>query len=149
MQVRLLATAAVLALSMLACAPPASPPAEPTPPVETVEEAAVPNIPANCAALGHRAWAASLATSGSGRTLTVSGEVDLPTAGFSVSLARQDASRARATLSLVLAAPSGPAAQVVTAVPVRYFAPADAAYTLVQIRCGDGVLAEIPVQATP
>ena len=94
-----------------------------------------------------RDWQATLGSS-TPATLTVSGEIDLGTPGYGVSLAR-DANEAAGTtttvLTLALRAPSGMQAQVVTAHPVRYFGPAGGQYTSVQVVCDGAPLTTINV----
>ncbi|MDX2277560.1 MAG: hypothetical protein NW206_19090 [Hyphomonadaceae bacterium] len=126
------------------------------PPADTATEAPVAEapagpeaspIPANCAALAHRDWEAEL-VAGASPTLTIAGELDLPTPGYGVSLTRNDneaADAAEAVLTLAFIQPSGIVAQVVTATPVHYFGPAKASYASVRIVCGDGDLATIPL----
>lgn len=106
-------------------------------------------IPANCPVLAQRKWKAEIGTSGSAHTLTVEGEVDLPAAGYSVSLARTPAAQedeAATTLTLNVTPPAAPGAQVVTPTAVRYFGPADHAFRRVRIACGDGTLHGIRVK---
>lgn len=126
--------AAAFGAALLAGCQPAAPPAEePLPSVE----AAAPAVELPCGVLAQRDWQAEL-SSGSSRTLTVSGVVDLATPGFGVSLARDSAEAAGATtalLTLALRPPTDIPAQVVTPHPVRYFGPAASAYTDVQISC--------------
>ena len=111
--------------------------AEPTP----IEAAVLP-----CGIIAQRDWEAQ--GSGTPGTLTVSGEIDLGTPGFSVSLARDDneaADATTATLSLQLSPPAGVTTQVVTATPVRYFGPAASVYESVRIVCEGAELTTIPV----
>jgi hypothetical protein len=140
-------TVALAAAALAACQPPA--PADTTTelPVAEGPTTETPTIPANCAVLNHRDWDAELAA-GASPTLTVEGEVELPTPGYSVSLARDPSEPAGATetrLTLNLAPPAGIVAQVVTPTPVRYFGPAGADYASVTIECGDGDLVTIPL----
>lgn len=148
----LLATAA-LGLFLAACQPVATtqtpaPTSEAAPPTEaaaTTEASAEAPLP--CGVLAQRNWEAQLST-GASSTLTVSGEIDLGTPGYAVSLARapNEAAGAPTTvLTLTLRAPSGMQAQVVTAHPVRYFGPAAGQYASVQIVCDGAPLTTISV----
>ncbi|WP_395647863.1 hypothetical protein [Terricaulis sp.] len=102
-----------------------------------------------CAAVAHRNWSARLAgQAGGASTLTISGQVDLPTPGYAVSLVRDAAESPAATephLTLSLTPPAGVVAQVVTPTPAYYFAPAGAQYTRVHIMCGGAELTAIDV----
>lgn len=143
---KLLVTAASVA-ALAACQPAPTTDTTTEAPVAELPAAEAPTIPANCAALASRNWDAELST-GASPTLTVSGEVDLPTPGYSVSLARDPSEAAGATdtrLTLTLTPPSGIVAQVVTPTPVHYFAPASGAYANVAIACGDGDLITLPL----
>lgn len=145
--------AAAAALLVSGCQPPASTdnspisteaPATTEAPSETTAEtpAALP-----CGVLAQRNWDAEL-TSGSSPALTVSGEIDLGTPGYGVSLARDAAEAPGATtalLTLVLRSPSGMQPQVFTSHPVRYFGPAREAYASVQIDCDGATLTTINI----
>lgn len=141
---------ACAALVLVACQPP---PAEEAttaeaPAAVAATTAAAPAIPEGCSALAQRNWQALLAASGSSATLTISGEVDLPTPGYGVSLARDPNDAADATeahLMLNLTPPAGMVAQVVSPTPVRYFGPAGPNYAVVHIMCGAGSLADVTV----
>jgi len=140
------------AIALTACQPPA--PAEPeTPAVEapaTPEETATATPAAlPCGVIDQRNWSATR-SAGSSPALTVAGEIDLPTPGYSVSLARDPAESASTTeprLILTLRPPSGVVAQVVTPTPVRYFGPAPAAYTAVHVVCDGQPLTDLMVRA--
>lgn len=100
-----------------------------------------------CGIIAHRNWTATRSAGGS-PALTVAGELDLPTPGYSVSLARDADEAAGATearLTLTLTPPTNMVAQVVTATPVRYFGPAATAYTSVNVNCGGETLTTISV----
>lgn len=145
-----LLAAALGAASLAACQPPAvteesaDAPATETVAAETASDAAPPQLP--CGVLAQRGWTATLSSGGS-RTLTVSGEVDMPSPGYSISLARttDPADGDTTTLALTARAPSGMAAQVVTAHPVRYFGPAAGPYATVRITCDGATLTDIAV----
>jgi hypothetical protein len=80
--------------------------------------------------------------------LTINGSVELPTPGYSVSLARDPSEAPETTeprLTLRLAPPASMVTQVLTAHPVYYFAPATDAYTSVHIMCEGQPLTEIAV----
>jgi len=143
--------ATLLGAALIAgCQPQPAATTEETAPAETVaetapvaaEEAAV-TLP--CGVLAQRDWTAELST-GARPTLTVAGNIDLGTPGYGVSLTRDAAEASGATtalLTLSLRAPTGVQTQVVTAHPVRYFAPANGPYTSVQISCDGAVLTTI------
>lgn len=138
----------ILALALMACQQPA-PPAPPPSPEAVPEEAAVLEPEAvvlPCGIVGQRDWQASL-TPGASLALTVSGEIDMPTPGFGVSLARDEAdeSDAAAQLTLQLRPPTVLVTQVVTAHPVRYYGPAAVRYETVQIMCDGEIVTTIEV----
>ncbi len=147
-------TAAFGAVLLAGCQPAATTTEEPA---ATSEAPATTETPATttaetpatlpCGVLAQRNWDAEL-SSGASPTLTVSGDIDLGTPGYGVSLTRDAAEASGATtalLTLALRAPTGVQAQVVTAHPVRYFGPARGAYTSVQISCDGVVLTTINV----
>lgn len=140
-----LACAALAAMLLAGCQPAEpEPEARPAPPIEAV---ALP-----CGITGHRNWTAARAASGAQQTLTISGEIDLPTPGYGVSLERDPASAptsADARLNLRLIPPSGVVAQVITPHPVYYFAPAGGDYELVRISCDGEQITEIAVAPAP
>lgn len=142
----ILAAAMLGAASLAGCQPPASNNTE-SAETSSADAAALP-----CGVIAHRDWEAILNTQpgpGAARTLTVSGEIDLPTPGYSVSLARDQSDSADATephLLLTIAPPTGEGhLTVVTPHPVRYFAPASGAYTVVHIMCDGQALTDISV----
>lgn len=141
--------ALLLAGALAACQPPAQEEAaapEAAPPELVAAEAPV-ALP--CGIIAHRSWAASR-SSGSSPALTVAGEIDLGTPGYSVSLARDPADAPganEARLVLTLAPPSGMVTQVVTAHAVRYFGPAPNAITQVHIACDGQDITSIAVTA--
>jgi len=152
---RVLATAAISALLLAACQPAATTEeaAATTETPATTEAPATSETPAEtpaalpCGVLAQRNWEAELST-GSSPSLTVSGDIDLGTPGYGVSLTRDAAEASGATtalLTLALRPPSGMQAQVVTAHPVRYFGPARGAYASVQISCDGAVLTTISI----
>ena len=116
----------------------AAPVAEEPGETPVAEEAAAPAPALPCGIIAQRDWEAAL-NPGGPPTLTVSGVIDLPTPGYSVSLA------AEATLSLRVAPPSGSVAQVVTAHPVYYFGPASGQYSIVHVTCDGAALTDIAV----
>jgi len=100
-----------------------------------------------CGVLDQRNWDAQI--SGSPGSLTVSGEIDLGTPGYGISLARDtgEAEGAQSTtLTLQLRPPTGVQPQIVTSHPVRYFAPAGGAYESVRIVCDGAELTTIEVR---
>lgn len=109
---------------------------------------------ATCAVINSRNWKAWTAPDGTGTTLHVSGEVDLPTPGYSAVLRLGASDRAMPPGQIVhldLTAPEGLVAQVVTATPVALESPgAYPQYASVAILCGDSSIAVIaPVGAGP
>lgn len=152
----ILATA-LAAAALAACQPPPAPEAEPeTPEAAAPDTAAVPEETATaapatlpCGVIDQRNWSATR-SGGSSPALTVAGEIDLPTPGFGVSLARDPADGASTTeprLTLTLRPPTGIVPQVVTPTPVRYFGPAPGAYTAVHVICDGQPLTDIMVRA--
>jgi hypothetical protein len=145
----LLAAAAFGAMLLAGCQPApteAPPAAEPAAEAETAATEAAP-VALPCGVLAQRNWDAELGA-GSSPTLTVSGEIDLGTPGFGVSLTRDTSEASGATtalLTLALRAPTGIQPQVVTAHPVRYFGPAAGLYTSVRISCDGAELTTIDV----
>lgn len=147
-------SAPIFALCLMACQQQAPAAPEPEAPPEAAAEPAVPDevaaAPAEapalpCGIVAQRNWQAELSTGGS-PSLTVSGEIDLGTPGFGVSLARDPAEASGATaaaLTLQLRPPSGMVTQVVTPHPVRYFGPARGNYESVQITCDGAPVATI------
>lgn len=139
---RLLAAAACVA-ALAACQQETTSTAPPAAEATTEQAEREPRpIPANCAVTDQRDWEAQFSP-GDSPTLTITGEIDLPTPGYSVSLARTPAAgeeEHEATLTLNLTPPTGVVAQVVTPTPVRYFGPAATGLRRVHIVCGDGVL---------
>jgi hypothetical protein len=115
--------------------------------------ATLPEKPAaTCAVIDSRNWKAWTAPDGTGTTLHVSGEVDLPTPGYSAILRLGASDRAMPPGQIVhldLTAPEGLVAQVITATPVAIESPgAYPEYASVTILCGDSSIAVIaPVGA--
>jgi len=129
-----------LALLLLAaCAAPVAEPPRP----------ALPR-PAGCAAIESRDWTAwinRMPGPGARPALHVSGEIDLPTPGFAVTLREGPADRSAVPtqqLILDLAAPNAMVAQVITTQTVRYEGRAIAErYRAIVITCAGQRLAEI------
>jgi hypothetical protein len=136
----LLLAASCLALTACASPPPAEggPAPEPGRPV------------AQCPVIESRGWTAwidAMPGPDAVRTLHISGEVDLPTPGYTVELVPGPADRMMPPgqrFSLVARASPGMAAQVVTPTPVKYAGKAAyPAYREIIIGCGGEVLARI------
>lgn len=111
-----------------------------------------PSLPASCHAIESRDWSAHISAMpgpNAQRTLIVSGQVDLPTPGYSISLSAGPADRSTMPvqqLILETAAPTAIVTQVITTYPVRYEGPAIAQqYRAVRIMCGGRQLAELEV----
>lgn len=120
---------------------------DPTPAPTPVVEA--PNTSA-CAVIANRNWTAhinAMPGPNAQRTLIVSGEVDLPTPGYTVTIDLGPADRSAIPVQQLIVnttAPTGIVAQVVTPTPVRYEGAAIAQqYRAVRIMCGGQQLAEI------
>ncbi len=100
-----------------------------------------------CAVIDSRNWKAWTAPDGTGTTLYVSGEVDLPTPGYVAALRLGASDRAMPpgqVVHLDLTPPEGLVAQVVTATPVELQSPgAYPEYRSVAILCGGKPVAEI------
>lgn len=118
-------------------------PAEPQALAE--EPAAAPAI--GCPVIDSRNWKAWTESDGTGMTLHIAGEVDLPTPGYAATLTLEASDRAMPPgqfVSLEATPPEGLVAQVVTATPVSVEAPgAYPEYRSVTITCGAVTLAEI------
>ena len=83
--------------------------------------------------------------------VAVSGTLSLPSAGYDVSLERGPIERVEPRALQVLVrtrAPSEPAAQAVTQYEVSAFFAHDDRIGAVAVRCGDGILAEVPLLAS-
>jgi hypothetical protein len=120
---------------------------DPTPAPAPVAEAPTAST---CAVIANRNWTAhinAMPGPGAQRTLIVSGEVDLPTPGYTATLDLGPADRSATPVQQLIVnttAPTGIVAQVVTPYPVRYEGPAIAQqYRAVRIMCGGQQLAEI------
>ena len=133
--------------ALAACQP--SPPAE-APPTET---AATEPMPA-CAASDSRNWTAhinAMPGPNAERTLIVAGEVDLPSPGYSATLAAGPADRSAVPYQVINLVVTPPAegtmsAQVITPTAVNYSGPAIAQqYAGVRIVCEGQQLAEVVV----
>ncbi len=101
----------------------------------------------DCPVLESRNWSARIEGGGDTRRLQVSGEIDLPTPGYSASWSEGPADRRMPPaqhLLLELTAPTEMVAQVVTRLPVEYEGVATyAEYRAILVRCGSVVLASI------
>ncbi len=132
----------VLAGTLAASCAPVLPPAEAVPP-PTMEFSECPVI----ASRGWKAWINAMPGPGAVRTLYITGEIDLPTPGFTVTLVPGPADRMMPPgqrFALDAVPPGGMTTQVVTATPVRYGGPATyQTYRSITIGCGGRVLAEI------
>jgi hypothetical protein len=136
---------AACALALAACGQ-TSATTEPAP--APAAEAAPPA--SNCAVIANRNWSAhinAMPGPNAQRTLIVTGEVDLPTPGYTVALDLGPADRSAIPVQQLVVNTTAPTAivpQVVTQYPVRYEGPAIAQqYRAVRIMCGGQQLAEI------
>ena len=105
-----------------------------------------------CAVLDSRNWKAWTAFDGTGTTLHITGEVDMPTPGYATTWNLGPTDRAMPPgqrVTLEATPPDGLVAQVITPTVVEYETPgAYPDYRSVTITCGDKTLAEIaPVGA--
>ncbi len=115
---------------------------------QTVAAAPTEEEPAmTCPVIDSRNWKAWTASDGTGMTLHIAGEVDLPTPGYAAILRLGASDRAMPPgqrVHLDLMAPEGLVAQIVTATPVSLEAPgAYPEYRNVTVLCGDATIAEI------
>ena len=105
-----------------------------------------------CDALGATGWTARIERQPNDegklkRGIAVSGTVSLPSAGYAVSLDRGPIERIAPQALQVLVrtrAPAEPSAQAVTPYQVSGFFPYDERIGAIAVRCGDGILAEVP-----
>ena len=134
---------ATLALAALtSCMPTAdAPPANAEPP---------PASSSSCPVIESREWAAwvnAMPGPGATKELIATGQVVLPTPGYTVTLTAGMADRSATPVQqLILTAtpPSGMVPQVLTTLPVRYQGPAISMnYKAVRIMCGGQMLSEI------
>lgn len=103
-----------------------------------------------CPVIDSRDWAAwvnAMPGVDAQRTLIVTGEIDLPTPGYAVSMQTGVADRSMRPvqeLLLILEPPQDLVTQVVTPTPVRFDGTAIAPeYSGVRVRCGDTLIADI------
>ncbi len=136
-------TAATLALAAVAACQPIDepPPANAEPP---------PGPSASCPVIESRDWAAwvnAMPGPGATKELIATGQIVLPTPGYTVTLTAGMADRSATPVQqLILSAtpPSGMVPQVLTTLPVRYQGPAISMnYKAVRIMCGGQMLSEI------
>ncbi len=106
----------------------------------------------NCPVIDGRNWSAhinAMPGPNAQRTLIVSGEVDLPTPGYAVSLTAGAADRSAIPVQQIVLTANGLGGivpQVVTTYPVRYDGPAIAQqYRAVRVMCAGRQLAELDV----
>jgi hypothetical protein len=140
----------IASCSLTGCAMDGTSPAPaPPPPAEQASDMT------DCPVIDSRNWSAWIdampgpgpSPDSGGLRLNISGEIDLPTPGYTVEWREGPADRAQPPglrMRLVLTRPSGMVTQVITPTPVKYsgksFAPA---YRMIIIGCGDKVLATI------
>jgi hypothetical protein len=115
-------------------------------------------IYSRCEALGTSGWTARVERHPNEkgkmkRRIAVRGTVTLPSAGYGVSLERGPVERVEPRALQVLVrsrAPSEAAAQAVTPYQVEGIFPYDSQIGAISVRCGDGIIAEIPaIEAEP
>lgn len=134
-------------------ASPAAAVAEPAPAVEAEPAAEDPviaetdNAAAACPVLDSRNWTAWTAPDGDGHSLTIEGEIDLPTPGYALSWRDGPADRAMPPglrLHLDAAPPADLVMQVVTPTPVSNATKGyGERYRVVTVLCGGEAIAEI------
>ncbi len=136
-------TALVLMLTTLAACVADEEPAPPPPAYEPPRGSA-------CAVIESRTWAAwvnAMPGPKAANTLIVTGEIVLPTPGYTATLTAGMADRSARPvqqLILTLTPPDGVVAQVLTPTSVRYEGPAiSQQYSGVRIMCGGAMLTEI------
>jgi hypothetical protein len=106
----------------------------------------------NCPVIDGRSWSAhinAMPGPNAQRTLIVSGEIDLPTPRYTVSITAGPADRSAIPVQQIVLTANGPGGivpQVVTTYPVRYDGPAIAQqYRAVRVVCAGRQLAELDV----
>jgi hypothetical protein len=120
-----------------------------------VAETPAPAAPSTCPVLGSRNWQAKLTKpANTPASLTVTGEVDLPTPGYTITLRQGLTDRAMPPSQQILTEfvpPQGMVTQVVTTEQVSFTLPgALPQYRSVLIRCSDTALATITdIQGQP
>lgn len=131
--------AAVSLVALAACQPPASSTSAPADETPATEAAAITTEPAAlpCGVIAQRDWNAQ----GTATTLTVAGKIDLPRAGYGVSLAR---TAAEGVLALELRPPAA-GAEVITEHSVNYHGPISTAVRSIQITCDGAELTQVQV----
>jgi hypothetical protein len=136
-------TATFVALTALAGCANGETPAEPVEPPKPVPVASCPVIESRDWA----AWVNAMPGPAATKELIVTGQVTLPTPGYTVTLAAGMADRSATPvqqLILTATAPSGVVPQVLTTQPVRYQGPAiSMQYRGIRIMCGGTMLTEI------
>ena len=139
-------TTALFALAVLAACGSVEPEDEAPPPPTTT----LPGLPGTCAVIESRewhAWVNAMPGPDAKPSLIVTGDIVLPTPGYTAKLTASMADKsARPVQQLILdlTPPSGPVAQVLTPVSVRYDGPAiSMQYRGVRIMCGGAMLTEI------
>ncbi len=136
-------TAAVAALTALAGCANVEVPAEPVEPPKPAPVAACPVIESRDWA----AWVNAMPGPAATKELIVTGQVTLPTPGYTVTLGAGMADRSATPvqqLILTATAPTGMVPQVLTTQPVRYQGPAiSMQYRGIRIMCGGTMLTEI------
>lgn len=134
--VHLLAAVSLGALSLAGCQPPTA--STDAPAAEApAAEAPVSTATLPCGVIAQRDWTAQ----GTATTLTIAGKIDLPRAGYGVSLARTDA---EGVLALELRPPAA-SADMITEHSVNYYGPISTALRSVQITCDGTELAQVQV----
>lgn len=101
-----------------------------------------------CLALNSRNWYAEIKTNNNQASLNISGEVDLPTPGYTVEWKPGILDRSQPptqNLSVLFTPPAGIVIQVVTPTQVSFTMPSEILeYRSVKVYCGDQILADIP-----
>lgn len=125
----------------------AAPAAEPMPIAEEIAAIEPEDAVAACPVLDSRNWAAWTSPDGGGHSLTIEGEVDMPTPGYALSWREGPADRAMPPglrVYLDAAPPADLVMQVVTPTPVSFTSTgASAVYRVVYVLCDGETIAEI------
>ncbi|ANP47662.1 hypothetical protein [Candidatus Viadribacter manganicus] len=118
----------------------------------TSAPSAPPEQTSNCPVIDARNWSAhinAMPGPNAQRTLIVTGEVDLPTPGYAVTLTAGAADRSAIPVQQIIVSatrPTGIVPQIVTTFSARYDGPAIAQhYRAVRVMCGAQQLAELDV----
>jgi hypothetical protein len=137
-------TAAAFTFAALAACTAMDEPADPAPPPKPAPVTSCPVIESS----NWAAWVNAMPGPGATKELIATGEVTMPTPGYTLTLTAGMADRSATPVQqLILTAtpPAGPVTQVLTTEKVRYQGPAiTMTYRAVRIMCGGQMLGEVP-----